>query len=167
MTQLTKNFTLEELSSFNFAAAHGLKVPDSIPEDMINELQKTANLLQDIRDAACVYFGRDIRLRVTNAWRWKVLNDMVGSNDKSAHLWGGGADLVPYDISLEDLFEVARRDLSLMKKIDQLIHERGCIHVGRAKEGKEPRHELRGEAWVPNETGKLIRRYPLIEVVKC
>lgn len=164
MIMLTTNFSLNELASYDFAKAHGFKLQDGIPEVVINELQITANLLQKIRDAAHVHFGKEICIVITNAWRWKELNDHVGSKDTSAHLWGGAADMIPNGVSLENFFDFIGENRELMTDIDQLIGERGCVHVGRAKKGKRPRHELRGESWI-SVNGKMERHYPLIRVV--
>lgn len=163
MTKLTTNFTLEELASYEFARARGIELPDSVPEVIINELQNTANLLQLVRDAAYIYFGQEIKLHVTNAWRWKALNDHVGSRDSSAHLWGGAADIVPRGCTIEELFNFISDSKDLMVKIDQLIGERGCVHIGRAKIGKKPRHEVRGETWI-RVNGRVERHYPLMRI---
>ena len=163
MTMLTTNFSLEELASYNFARAHGFRLQDGVPELVINELQITANLLQKIRDTAHVHFGKEIGMIITNAWRWKKLNDHVGSRDTSAHIWGGAADVVPRGVTLEEFFDFVGNNRDIMREVDQLICERGCVHVGRAKDGKTPRHELRGESWI-NVNGKMERHYPLIRI---
>lgn len=108
--------------------------------------------------------GKTVLPRISYGYRGKALNDAVGSKDTSAHCLGLAADLIiPAELGIKRAFEALRDDPVYMVDVDQLIDERGCVHVGLAIPAHDfvPRHELRGDATV---NGK--RTYPLLGIWK-
>ena len=85
MTQLTENFTLEELIQSATAEAKGIKnVPNSAE---LSNLKAVAKLLQSIRNK----YGKPIK--VSSGFRCKQLNKAVGGSATSQHLSGEAADI--------------------------------------------------------------------------
>lgn len=78
---LTKNFTLEELTKTNTGLSN---VPHT---EALQNLTKLANLLQIIRDA----YGQPII--VTSGFRNMAVNIKVGGSNTSDHLYGAAADI--------------------------------------------------------------------------
>lgn len=84
MTQLSPNFSLEELTRSEIASRKGWSNTPGPAE--IENLRRVALLLQDVRRI----FGKP--LIVTSGFRSKQVNDAVGSSDKSQHRLGCAAD---------------------------------------------------------------------------
>jgi hypothetical protein len=86
------------------------------------------------------------------------LNDAVGSQDTSAHRLFLAADAIPEGMELRAAWDALVADPDFMVDVDQLIIERGCIHMGLAvpAHGNVPRHELRLDAGPVDH-----RTYPL------
>lgn len=85
-TQLTKNFTLEELTRSAKADALGLAnwpTPDDLPR-----LQATAEMLQRVRDTL------GVPVVVTSGYRAPAVNRAVGGVSSSDHQKGLAADIV-------------------------------------------------------------------------
>jgi uncharacterized protein YcbK (DUF882 family) len=86
MTQLTKNFSLEELTRSESAARNGW---DNTPNDQeVANLRRLAELLQLVKDAVD---GKPVM--INSGFRSKKVNDAVGSSDRSQHRLGCAADL--------------------------------------------------------------------------
>lgn len=88
--QLTKNFTLEELTRSSIALMRGISnQPDSI---QIGNLKKLCeSLLQPIRDRL------GLPIIITSGFRSPVLNKAVGGVANSRHLYGEAADIICRD----------------------------------------------------------------------
>lgn len=82
---LTKNFTLEELTASPTAKRLGIDNTPSTEE--LENIYKLAGVLQKIRDA----FGRSIV--VNSAFRCEKLNKAVGGASNSDHKFGCAADI--------------------------------------------------------------------------
>jgi hypothetical protein len=84
---LTKNFTLEELTYSYMAVTHGVSnTPDVAAKESLAIL--AASLLQPLRD----HLGKPIT--ITSGYRSKELNKMVGGVKNSQHLKGQAADCI-------------------------------------------------------------------------
>jgi uncharacterized protein YcbK (DUF882 family) len=124
MTQLTKNFTLEELIHSDYAEKHGIK---NLPTDDI--VYNLTALAQDILQPARDLLGESIT--VSSGYRCKEVNDGVGSKDTSQHLIGQAADLECSDNA--KLFKLIKEQLPF----DQLINESNLawVHVSYKPHG--------------------------------
>lgn len=123
---LTANFTLEELVNSSYATAHGL---DNTPTPAIaKELERTAQLLQRVRNYLTATTGKDFPLTVTSGYRSPAVNKGTGSSDGSDHLKGMAADfkaryMTPYQVCqalIPKLNEFG---------IGQLINEQTWVHI--------------------------------------
>lgn len=86
-TQLTKNFTIEELIASSTATARKI---DNTPNAPIRaHLQELASMLQSLREA----WGGGIK--VSSAYRCPKLNSAVGGASNSMHMQGYAADINP------------------------------------------------------------------------
>ncbi len=145
MTQLSQRFTLEqfcttayhpELVQRNTLAAADFMVP----------LARCARRAEDIEDLL------EAKVTIHSGYRFKPLNDAVGSQDHSQHLYGEAFDFHAEGYgSTQDLLMKA---LKLIAgggiPFHQLLIERGCLHLGLFKPG-----ESNGEVafWVPGIDG--------------
>lgn len=93
MTQLTKNFSLSELTKSNDAARHGI---DNTPTaEVVKNLQGLADhILQPVRD----HFGM---VTVSSGFRCKALNEKIGGAKASDHMTGHAADLKSWVLRTE------------------------------------------------------------------
>jgi len=86
MTQLTANFSLEELTRSEAADRNGW---DNTPnEQEIANLRRLAALLQQVKTAVG---GKPVM--INSGFRSKKVNDAVGSKDSSQHRLGCAADI--------------------------------------------------------------------------
>lgn len=108
---LTKNFTLSELTKSNDAARHGI---DNTPTAQIAENLKglAENILQPVRDQ----FGM---VTVSSGYRCKALNVKIGGAVTSDHMLGFAADFEVPGINNKLLAEWIKANL----KFTQLILE--------------------------------------------
>lgn len=84
--ELTKNFTLEELTASSVAKR--MEIKNTPNKEEFCNIRKLADTLQVIRNE----FGQPIK--VTSGYRCKVLNGLVGGAANSDHLFGAAADIV-------------------------------------------------------------------------
>jgi zinc D-Ala-D-Ala carboxypeptidase len=132
--QLTKNFTLAELTQSAYADRQHL---DNTPTpEIVSELVLTAKLLQDIRDYLSSFNGRDTPLINISGYRSILVNRGVGSSDKSDHVIGMAADFNAIGIKPYDVCQL------LLPKLDefgigQIANERTWVHVSRKPQVKE------------------------------
>ena len=87
--RLTNNFKLREFQC---------KCGCEMPAEVLVEVKKLAEELQDIRD----FIGRSIT--INSAYRCKAHNKAQKGKFNSQHLLGKAADLNPSDLSAEGLF---------------------------------------------------------------
>ena len=114
MTQLTKNFSLEELTRSATATARGI---DNTPTPAVKKnLQTLATSLQSIRD----YYGKGIAINC--AYRCKALNTAVGGALTSQHMTGYAADIRPVDGNMAAL-KLSILQWSNTHQYDQIIFE--------------------------------------------
>lgn len=86
MTQLSKNFSVEELTRSTTAKLHGI---DNTPDaKTLNNLKYLCdNILQPVRDAL------NQQIIINSGYRCKELNKLVGGRPNSYHIKGQAADI--------------------------------------------------------------------------
>lgn len=110
--QLSKNFTLDELTHSEVALRNGW---DNTPPPAVYEnLVRLANLLEQVR----FLLGKPIL--INSAYRSKLVNDSLGSKDTSQHRLGCAADIRVGGMTVE---EIARTIKYSDIQFDQLIKE--------------------------------------------
>jgi zinc D-Ala-D-Ala carboxypeptidase len=150
-TMLTAHFSLEELTT---SGKHP-SIENLPPESLAGNGIKIAEKLEQARSI----WG--VPVLVTYAYRGDALNNACGGSSTSVHREFLAADTVPLGLDLDHAFDQLVADRAFMSDVDQLIIERGCIHIGLPGERQNyhPRHELRKDAMVDG-----VRRYPLIGI---
>lgn len=154
MTQLTTNFTLEELITTD-SEDPAIKQIQARPSDqtIVNLTKLADRVLQPCREIVRV------PMMVTSGWRCKALNEAVGGSDNSYHLHGLAADIVSrgktaiyhkekrYVVpSTFAVFYTLAMNHTVYTRVDQVIHEWGdygnpaWVHVAINKEGDRPRN---------------------------
>lgn len=139
-TQLSRHFTLEELTHSDTAVAHGIANTPTAAH-LFNLKQYTAPGLEQVREIC-----GGTAVNVHDAYRNPQVNALVGGTPTSAHPLGFAADI---DVPGQAPAETARLIAAAMKagkiKIDQLIFEsgRGTVHVSfdfrfRGMRGHQP-----------------------------
>ena len=138
--QLSKNFSLRELTRSQTAIRKGIKnEPDQ--EQLMNLVALTVKILQPCRDK----FGS---ISINSGLRVLELNKAIGSSDKSQHCKGQAADFEAYSISNTELATWIKNN----RCFDQLILE---------YPGKDPR-----DGWVHCSFNRLGNRMEVLTAVK-
>ena len=110
MTNLTKNFTLEELTHTDHR-----ELSNEPNESETENLQRLAEFLELVKE---LLGGKPIM--VNSAFRSKAVNDAVGSKDSSQHRIGAAADIRVPSMTPDDVVKaVIASDLPF----DQVIRE--------------------------------------------
>lgn len=126
MTQMTKNFSLAELTKSETALRLSIEnQPDD--EQLNNLLLLCANVLQPVRD----HFGKGVK--VNSALRTIPVNRAVGSSDSSHHVKGMAADIEIPGVPNAELAEYIRDHLPhtqvILEFYTQGIPDSGWVHV--------------------------------------
>ena len=138
--QLSKNFSLRELTRSQTAIRKGIKnEPDQ--EQLMNLVALTVKILQPCRDK----FGS---ISINSGLRVLELNRAIGSGDKSQHTKGEASDFEAYTISNAQLADWIMLNLDF----DQLILE---------YPGKDPR-----DGWVHCSYNRMENRKQVLTAVK-
>ena len=138
--QLSKNFSLRELTRSQTAIRKGIKnEPDQ--EQLMNLVALTVKILQPCRDK----FGS---ISINSGLRVLELNKAIGSGDKSQHIKGEAADFETYSISNAQLADW----IMLNRCFDQLILE---------YPGKDPR-----DGWVHCRYNRVGNRMQVLTAGK-
>ena len=138
--QLSKNFSLRELTRSQTAIRKGIKnEPDQ--EQLMNLVALTVKILQPCRDK----FGS---ISINSGLRVLDLNRAIGSGDKSQHTKGQAADFEAYSISNTELATWIKNN----RCFDQLILE---------YPGKDPR-----DGWVHCSYNRMGNRMQVLTAVK-
>ena len=133
---------------------------DNTPPDVL--IENGSLLSWKLEQARAIWskkLGRECHVRITYGYRCPQLNTACGSTSTtSAHLEFSAADCIPEGMTLREAWDALREDPEFMKGVDQLIIERGCIHIGLPVKahGFVARHELRLDTTVNG-----VRSYPL------
>jgi hypothetical protein len=123
---LTKNFTLHEMTKSETALRHDL---DNTPsQEVISNLQAlAANVLQPIRD----HYGKGVK--VSSGFRHPEVNARVGGSRTSDHCRGMAADIEIPGVSNAELAEWIKANLPFTQVIlefyTQGIPDSGWVHV--------------------------------------
>lgn len=126
MTQLSRHFTLEELTHSDTAVRHGID-NTPLPEHLKNMTEHLVPLLEQIRE---VCGGSAVN--VHDAYRNPKVNKLVGGTTTSAHPLGYAADI---DVPGQAPATTAKLIAAAMKarkiSVDQMIFESGrrTVHV--------------------------------------
>ncbi len=116
-TQLSKNFTLEELSTTNTG------IDNKPTPAQLEVLKATAAKLEEVR----TLLGNK-PITVNSAFRNKAVNEAVGGVPNSAHALGYAVDFTC--ASFGTPYEVCKKIAASSIKFDQLIHERrNWVHL--------------------------------------
>ena len=152
--RLTEHFTLEELQTTSTGIAN------ECPADLFLNLKKCAALLEKARGVLTQAAGKDCYVIVKSCYRSQAVNAAIKGSDTSAHMKALGMDIVanPKLFNLRETFDVLRLHPTFMQEVDQMVIERGCVHLGLPipEHNYIPRHELRLDVDI---NGK--RHYPL------
>ena len=127
---LSPNFTLEELTSSETAARHGL---DNTPGPVaMQNLQRLANFLEGVRKV----LGKPIS--INSAYRGPEVNTKVGGSKNSQHMVGCAADIKIPGMTPD---AVCRAIIASDLQYDQLIREfDSWTHISIPnEEGSTPR----------------------------
>ena len=138
--QLSKNFSLRELTRSQTAIRKGIKnEPDQ--EQLMNLVALTVKILQPCRDK----FGS---VSINSGLRVLELNKAIGSGNNSQHTKGQAADFEAYSISNTELAKWIKDN----RCFDQLILE---------YPGKDPR-----DGWVHCSYNRMGNRMEVLTAVK-
>ena len=112
MTQLTKNFSLIELTSSETAVRKGI---DNTPNQIVIDNLKLAceNTIQPLRD----WYGKPIN--ITSGYRSPKLNKAIGGSTTSDHCYGNAIDFTLPKEDYQKVFDWLRANV----EFDQLINE--------------------------------------------
>ena len=134
MTQLTKNFTLEEFTDSQTAARKGIANVPSVGSPERANLQRTAEVMEDVR----ALLGNKPIL-ISSGYRSPQVNAAVGGSKSSAHMSGLAVDFSCPGFGTPKA--ICHKLHSHMKElgVDQLIHEYDTwVHLGLS--AGAPRH---------------------------
>lgn len=158
MTQITKNFTLAEVSASAKAKAQGIdnKIPSSL---IVNAQLLATNLLQPLVNFihACAPSGTTVHDRITSWFRCLLLNKAVGGVPSSMHRTAEATDNqfylrrngVKIDIAPIDVLDYLLRS---GLDFDQAIIYPTFIHLSYTKKRKNRREVLYNKSY----TGRRI-----------
>ena len=131
MTQLTKNFSLNEFIRSGYATRHSI---DNTPNaEVLENLRMLALRLEGLRDILSV------PIHITSGYRCPKLNSAIGGSKASAHMQGLAVDFTapeygsPLEICEAIMDHVAQLDY------DQCINEGDWVHLSIAD---EPRNDV-------------------------
>lgn len=111
MTQLTQNFSLQEMTRSEYATRNGLdNTPDDIEIASLKELCKMLELIRAYLDAA---------IHITSGYRSVEVNVGIGGSKTSQHCYGQAADIDTWHTTKE-LYEMIK-----------YMVQRGLITVGQ------------------------------------
>lgn len=149
-SQLSKNFSLEEMTLSQEAVRLGI---DNLPtpEHRANLVALCEQLLEPLRAwAGPVY--------VSSGYRSPKLNTEIGGSKTSVHVFGLACDHRTQKSLYDEMEWWSKSGLPF----DQVIYEFGrWIHVGFARPGTNPRHEMLMAFKVtdPKDSKKMVTKY--------
>lgn len=154
---ISANFIWFDYLHSDTAAKLGVDLANP-PDEIIENIRKVNAKEEEARAI--------LNVPISNSCCWRPLevNRQLKSSDTSAHVLALGVDMLPHGMKVEDAFNTLAGHPTFMATVDQLIIERGCVHMGLAvpSHGNIPRMELRGESYDPDGT----RHYPLLRIWK-
>lgn len=126
--ELTPHFSLEEFIVSNTAARKGIDNTPSI--SVINNLRLLCmHVLEPLREKLKETYGKEMPIIVTSGYRSPKLNAAIGGAKNSQHIEGKAADIHVPGLTIEELFEFIRTNLTY----DQCIQEfNSWVHISWA-----------------------------------
>lgn len=128
---LTKHFTLAEFVASS--KADELGIDNTLPDVLMPDAIRTAEMLERIREYLSRLAGRDVRVLMTSGYRCPSLNAAVGSGGTSDHLLAKAADWRAPDFGTPFEIATALAPQASVLGIGQLIHEfpgpRAWVHT--------------------------------------
>jgi zinc D-Ala-D-Ala carboxypeptidase len=131
--QISKHFTLGELTLSQTAVRHGL---DNHPnEKALDNLRALCEyVLEPLTEAV------EAPVHINNDYRAPMVNKAVGGVETSQHCYGQAADITIPGMSISEVIALVR---SLKLPVDQCIDEfNSWTHVSYRVDGKNRRHFL-------------------------
>jgi hypothetical protein len=124
---LSTHFTLEEFTSSDTAVRLG--IDNSLPESLMVEASKTADMMERIRAYLSERAAKQIPVIVTSGYRCQALNRAIGSKDSSDHIRMLAIDFKAPAFGTP--FKVCAALVPVMDilGIGQIIYEHTWIHV--------------------------------------
>jgi len=126
MTQLTKNFSLHELTKSETAARHDMENNPG-PAEIANLTELAGKILQPIRD----HFQKGVH--INSGFRHPDVNAKVGGSRTSDHCKGMAADLEIPGVANADLAQWVKDNLEFTQLILEFytpgIPDSGWVHV--------------------------------------
>lgn len=117
MTQLSPNFSLEELTFSETAVRKG--VDNTPPPQIVARLTDVARRLEEVR----AILG--VPLRISSGYRCSALNKLIGGSKTSAHMEGYAVD---FQCSIKPI-DVCKKLITAGIHFDQLIQEGTWTHI--------------------------------------
>lgn len=151
---LTKNFTLAEFERDDVAAR--LHIDNSVPDsDILAEIQKTAEMLEQTRTYLLATRRFQGGIRVVSGYRCAALNRVIGGAANSDHMKGMAVDWKAPGFGTP--LEICRVIAPVMDElgIAQLVYEHAWIHTSsrRPADGKNRVLTLQGKGYLPGIKG--------------
>lgn len=141
-----KNFAPREFFVSDTARRLGVEnYPTKNVEEVLNNLESTADMMQEIRDL----LGHPIV--INSAYRCKTVNDAVGSSDRSQHLQGLACDFTCKGFGSPQ--EIVSHLSDEGFKVDQCFNEGSWVHISRIREIK---NRMMYGHYLPNKSGKRV-----------
>jgi len=154
--QVSEHYQLRDFCKSSTALSLNIDLSDP-PNEVIENIKRVAIKVEEASKIL------ECKININSGWRPERLNTAIGGSKTSAHIMGLAVDMFPARVKnaddLHNCFYLLANHPSWMADIDQLIQERGCVHLGLAS-GKLPRRELRGEVY----TAEGKRTYPLVRI---
>lgn len=152
MTQLTKNFSLAELTRSQTAIRKGLEnKPDA---DALRNLVTLAGTMELVRAAL------GVPVHVLSGYRSPAVNAAVGGSPTSAHRFGLACDFTAPSFGTP--YQIVDKLQKAGIPFDQLIHEFGeWVHIGLAKDPKTYRKQVLTAKRVDGKTRYLSGNKPV------
>jgi hypothetical protein len=130
--QLTPHFSTEDLTS----RGNHPGIENTVPKGWEDRLQVLAGKLEEVQ----AILG--VPLRISYGYRCPALNQACGGSLTSDHMYARAVDFNPVGLGREAAYRKLWAHPMFMSGVDQLILERGCIHLGL---GARRRQQGRGD----------------------
>lgn len=156
---LTPHISLESMTT----SGRHPEIDNTPPDSLAANILRTAEKVEEAFAILSTATGRVVLPGISYGYRCPALNKAVGSvSTTSAHLEGSAADMVvPPGITPQEFWDALRQHPTFMQEVDQLIIERGCVHLGLpvSAHAYVARHELLTE-----DNGPHGLHYPLFAI---
>lgn len=124
---LSKNFTLAQLTKSDYGSRNNVKEQFNPPEAIIKKLTALCEHLLEPLYVAIKAKHPTALFKQTNGYRCPVVNKAAGGAESSQHLFGEASDNELYIDGKEDNIEMAKLVLENNLDFDQMIVEYGTL----------------------------------------